>query len=57
MKRKGYKIILVWILVLADLAATAVLAVGVNMGDEKRLFQRDVGGYPPGKVLAGVSAV
>ena len=32
MKRKGYKIILVWILVLADLAATAVLAVGVNMG-------------------------
>ena len=32
MKRKGYKIILVWILVLADLAAAAVLAVGVNMG-------------------------
>jgi len=31
-KRKGYKIILVWILVLADLAAAAVLAVGVNMG-------------------------
>lgn len=32
MKRKGYRILLAWILVLVNLAAAAVLAVGVNMG-------------------------